>query len=1466
MKEYLERVYASILANTELQNLGEGIPELLVQQAQAVVLMHRAVENVQRKLAKTKEVLKQRLECTYPVRSRIGPWLRDRLRTAEERFIEECKWSAHEEALALCTNQHLNQTVYFLHRDLTFMKEREPVLKKELRHDKTPTRVFQWRTHIWLPSNWVVRRSFQGHSEVIPTVLSSTATSITTPRSDPSQPVFLVEKEIVRTTTTRWPLWRWINYCHRTWSWTWNAMFFFGVVIPWCSPVSIRALLCINPFTPDLELSQVNGTLFPRQSSSTPTMLSTLRTLARHISKATTQFESKPDTGFIGKGMTRQLNKAWNYIGKGVFGTLGLLLFFPPLCLLTSALCLAIAATAFLWMPVVTLLLHIAMGLFWDLDSPMAERNKYLVILEAAVWDILIQGLLQPIAAIVVTLIICPLLSFLIVTFALLRYCMRLAWDALVFHALIKKRGRIPASDSVIVKRIAGPGLNSNYFYQIRPEQALAAFEAKLELDELSAFQHQMEHKIMQPQKDFSQFVNACFGPFSASLARVGAYKSLEREAQDLLTSLHEKLDKRRRELQTGLATGLRARLKLNIIDLKISIQQGALMLERFYPSHVLWRLGMSEQEFWDSKALTPNDWPGLAALLYADVFSLDFLTPLDESDICFRLEASPQVDLSRYCELVRGAGGLDLLGPVYAPRANIQVHSPYLDVTAFNPRHKPSHTNKSRDLNTGVQTLVGDRSTFWRPWKRPEHSYSAEKLAIPLPIPHPVQIAVIIYNRDTDTPIPVDSDLCRHILRVFQFLNYRALEEGSEEVAVARYRGGGEGESAQSSSCCSSASEHCKFCRYLKEFRVEQCSLFLQHKCTQHRPFTCFHWHFMNQRRRRPVRKRDGSFNYSADNYCSKYDETTGICPDGDECPFLHRTAGDTERRYHLRYYKTCMCVHDTDARGFCVKNGPHCAFAHGGPDLRPPVYDIKEIQALENPDGENGSSNGPNVLDKERNLMNEDPKWQDTNYVLSSYKTEQCKRPPRLCRQGYACPQYHNSRDKRRSPRKFKYRSTPCPNVKHGDEWGEPSNCENGDICSYCHTRTEQQFHPEIYKSTKCNDVQTAGYCPRGVFCAFAHVDQEMSIARELAAPLELGTNLGELLSNALPSNKMEERSSESSNGSGDVSESASTSSVGSNSSHSKAPGAQLSHTRMENHNCSIFNRTSRHEAIHRELLREQLMVIENDPLLGDSEKAQQKHNLYLAIGISSQHHHNNSSLLPLSSLHYDIDSVVGSSAPVNIPGSTHNSCLSSFSPTRASPLHHLQSGFLSASRFSHQDPLESSLLNHVGSNHVGSSSSKLGSLTNSGLYDYGMSPSSRNPLANSPLVGGFPVSPSLSNSTISEVARLREEVAGNRSKLVSCEEQVSQARGACEAWQREAEEANRKATIAEQQRDEAMNQAKALQKEVDLLQGSPYLHGLRRVSELKTLPLTTLKSIQAQLRSDLEHVDKVRHKTVV
>lgn len=51
-----------------------------------------------------------------------------------------------------------------------------------------------------------------------------------------------------------------------------------------------------------------------------------------------------------------------------------------------------------------------------------------------------------------------------------------------------------------------------------------------------------------------------------------------------------------------------------------------------------------------------------------------------------------------------------------------------------------------------------------------------------------------------------------------------------------------------------------------------------------RHRPFSCFYWHFQNQRRRRPFRRKDGTFSYDPDFYCNDYDEQTGICSHGDE------------------------------------------------------------------------------------------------------------------------------------------------------------------------------------------------------------------------------------------------------------------------------------------------------------------------------------------------------------------------------------------------------------------------------------------------------------------------------------------------------------------------------------------------------------------------------------------------------
>ncbi|XP_037776345.1 uncharacterized protein LOC119573262 isoform X2 [Penaeus monodon] len=821
-EEYLGRVYTAILAHPTLQELAPTVPQLLVNHAKGVLLMHRALDEVERIYEEGERSRREELKHTHPIFSRIDPWLSDQLRATHDALTEQHKWRPHEHALALCRENDLQQHAYFLQRDLAFMREREPVLLNELKNLKVAMRVFQWRAQVWFPSNYIVSRSFQGESEIIPTVLASSPTSITTPRTDPNHPVYLLEKQLIRTTSTRWPFWRWCNFVHRAWAWTCNALFFFGVWLPLCSPVSLRALLCQDPFMSDFELSQVNGTVCPSKASLTPTLVSRLRMLWRHISKSRTHFETTPDTGFIGKGVTRHMNRAWNYVMKGIVGTLLLTTVFPLTCLLVSMGSMAIAIAAPFWVPACVLLTHIVCIIIYDLDSPTGMR-KWSPVIQAVGLHVIILGILQPVLAFFTATVVCPVFAAIVLLYGLIRRGLRHFWDTVMFHSVIKKRGRIPASDSFLVKRIAGPGLHNNFFYQISCEQALAAFEARLEMDELAVYQRETETIIYKPLVEYTDYVQRCFGPFSGVIGKTGNYERVEKEVRDLSFTLQEKIDRRRRDLTLGLPLNVRSKVKLTTRDLKLALKQATILIEDFYPSHVLNRIvyqlgaestesdmgavlsqldaihgrnasgpknvgilersinksgsrksGLHEskfatvEEWWDSKGLAVGDYAGLASLIFTEIFSSDFLTPMEETDTSFQMEVHG-VSLARYTEMMRcmpDRPDLDEKLTVHTPRGNIQVHAPYLDLAAFTPlvRHGvPTHrTGKtslaarlSLRLNLGRRMVSGCRVP--------------EKLLIPPPIPHPAHIAVIIHNREASEPISLDAPLTLQVIRTIE-------------------------------------------------------------------------------------------------------------------------------------------------------------------------------------------------------------------------------------------------------------------------------------------------------------------------------------------------------------------------------------------------------------------------------------------------------------------------------------------------------------------------------------------------------------------------------------------------------------------------------------------------------------------------------------------------------------------------
>ncbi|XP_077931131.1 putative E3 ubiquitin-protein ligase UNKL isoform X1 [Halichoerus grypus] len=653
---------------------------------------------------------------------------------------------------------------------------------------------------------------------------------------------------------------------------------------------------------------------------------------------------------------------------------------------------------------------------------------------------------------------------------------------------------------------------------------------------------------------------------------------------------------------------------------------------------------------------------------------------------------------------------------------------------------------------------------------------------------------------------------------------------------------------------------------RYLKEFRTEQCALFVQHKCAQHRPFTCFHWHFLNQRRRRPLRRRDGTFNYSPDVYCSKYDEASGVCPDGDECPYLHRTTGDTERKYHLRYYKTGTCIHETDARGHCVKNGLHCAFAHGPLDLRPPVCDIRELQAQEAlQNGQLCGADGipdlqPGVLASQamiEKILGEDPRWQDTNFVLGSYKTEQCPKPPRLCRQGYACPHYHNSRDRRRNPRRFQYRSTPCPSVKHGDEWGEPARCDSGDSCQYCHSRAEQQFHPEIYKSTKCNDMRQTGYCPRGPFCAFAHVDKSLGMAngwgcRDLA-PAPTSSSVA---SSGQPAHaKRRESPAEGSHRPSEQDSKQNHLSV-------SAVAHPLAHSVGSSVASSLASSAGSGSSSPTALPSLPARAHPLEPLGGAAEPPPGSAlELHLCdVGLTALdrelEEHDSGDLGPTG------PRSLGGSAPVSIPGclprspSLHSS--SSLSTSPLSSLSQSLSGPLVSSAMTppQQPPALRSEPGALGSSAASYSSLGLNGVPGS-IWDFVSGSFSPSP---SPILNTGPAPSSSASPNSAELARVRRQLDEAKRKIRQWEESWQQVQQACDAWRREAKEAKERALAADSARDLALQKKEEVEAQFRRLREELEGRGLQRCADLGAVPLPKLHSLQSQLRLDLEAVDGV------
>jgi hypothetical protein len=119
---------------------------------------------------------------------------------------------------------------------------------------------------------------------------------------------------------------------------------------------------------------------------------------------------------------------------------------------------------------------------------------------------------------------------------ALLHRCTAGIYDEIIYHIVVKRFARIPAHDSFLARRTAGPGLAAQYFYQVSSPEVLAALESLIEQNQLIVYRSYVEKLLNKPIDNyrlvfdkynqikfcclisFRQFFNSAFQPFSAKV------------------------------------------------------------------------------------------------------------------------------------------------------------------------------------------------------------------------------------------------------------------------------------------------------------------------------------------------------------------------------------------------------------------------------------------------------------------------------------------------------------------------------------------------------------------------------------------------------------------------------------------------------------------------------------------------------------------------------------------------------------------------------------------------------------------------------------------------------------------------------------------------------------------------------------------------------------------------------------
>ena len=390
----------------------------------------------------------------------------------------------------------------------------------------------------------------------------------------------------------------------------------------------LRSLYGCGTYCREWIVDYDTGDFKPKIGSQHLTLWAKFKELFGSIGDARNHFESGPDTGILGKNLSRVFDMIWNYGVRGIGGALAMGIYHPLLVSLNVIFSTGFIVSSPIWSILLAILGYLWEIFIYDLHS---KDFRFFPLFRIFYLNFVANGLYQIVLSILAISWKLPA-GLLVGLGSLLRALAAYIYDFCMYHLLLKYLARIPASNGLLVKRIAGPGISPTY-YLIGPNLALTILKLKIEDIHQIYYRKSTQKLILTPKQKLLDF----YQQFSS----VGLVPNFRSEPLVTFTKNEEYLQLKLDSVpHKWTDIKFKDQIRSKGKDLLVGLDKGSTMCSVFIPKIFQTMDPLYAKEFWSGQGLKENDWNGLVLSLYTEIFSPNFLEEIDPvTNFCLGVE-----------------------------------------------------------------------------------------------------------------------------------------------------------------------------------------------------------------------------------------------------------------------------------------------------------------------------------------------------------------------------------------------------------------------------------------------------------------------------------------------------------------------------------------------------------------------------------------------------------------------------------------------------------------------------------------------------------------------------------------------------------------------------------------------------------------------------------------------------------